>query len=320
MEREAYKVVGQLGAGSPFTGSTPTSKKGRKTTREASDRLKTISQNIAIACPATGGTALLSATLDVFSWMSDGPAHRYFVAIAWLVLAFAIDGALAGRKRRRRTGVVLTLYLFGLWIVGIVSFAILMGNWRTDSLVVLVGVLAILYSTIAYFALPARAKWRPPIELYYGFATFVFAFSALIDAFLAPAEMQPIVLGHEQVFLAVVALAVVALAAPKFRGSMLMKLVVVVALAIAFTEYPSATVGFVAILAFVCVWLLSAETRTFLIIRATGLIVCFGVISFKSTDWVARFYSATGRVDKTNTRPRLWDQALATIKIVGVIR
>lgn len=308
MEREAYKVVGQLGAGSPFTGSTPTSKKGRRTAREVSDRLKSMSQNIAIACPATVGTALLLATLDVFSWTSDGPAHRYFVAIAWLVLAFAIDGALAGRKRRLRTGVVLTLYLFGLWIVGIFSFAILTGNWAADSLVILAGVLAILLSTIAYFALPARAKWRPPIERYYGFATFVFAFAALIDAFFTPADMQPILLGHEKAFLAVVALA-----APKFRGSMLMKLVVVVALAIAFTKYPSATVGFVAIVALVCVWLLFAETRTSLIVRATGLIVCFGVISFKATEWVAWFYSATGRVDNTNTRLGLWDQALATI-------
>jgi len=120
--------------------------------------------------------------------------------------------------------------------------------------------------------------------------------------------MQPVLLGHEKAYLAVVALAV-----PKFRGSALMKVIVIAALAIAFMKYPSATVGFVAIVACVCVWLIFAETRTSLIIRATGLVVCFAVISYNAADWVARFYSAAGRVDNTSTRLGLWDQALVTI-------
>ncbi|MFJ6346472.1 O-antigen ligase family protein [Pseudarthrobacter oxydans] len=230
------------------------------------------------------------------------------MAILWFVLAFGVDGATVGSKRRLRAGVVIPIYLFGAWIFGVFSFAILTNAWAPDSFVLLAGVIALLVAPIAYFALPPRPSWQVSIERFYRFALCAFAITALIDAYLTPAGMQPVLLGHEKAYLAVIVLA-----APKFRGSQLIKLVVIVALGVAFIKYPSATVGFVAIVSLVCVWLLVARNRISQNLRAAGLIVSFGVISYNASDWVAQFYAATGRVDNTNTRLGLWDQALSTI-------
>ena len=230
------------------------------------------------------------------------------MAILWFVLAFGVDGAIVGSKRRLRTGVVIPIYLFGAWVFGVFSFAILTNAWAPDSFVLLAGVIALLVAPVAYFALPPRPSWQVSIERFYRFALCAFALTALIDAYQTPAGMQPVLLGHEKAYLAVIVLA-----APKFRGSQLVKFVVVVALGVAFIKYPSATVGFVAIVSLVCVWLLVARNRTSQNLRAAGLIVSFGLISYNASDWVAQFYAATGRVDNTNTRLGLWDQALSTI-------
>lgn len=259
-------------------------------------------------CPATIATALLLATLDVFSWTSDGPSYRYVIAILWLALAFAIDGSLAGDRRRLHIGVVFAIYLFGLWVAGVFTYAILTKHWAADSFVVLAGVIAIVIAPVAYYALPARPGWHLPASRFFQWATYCFAGAALVDGILTPAGSQPILLGHEKAYLAVVALA-----APRFSGVIAMKTTVVIALIVAFLKYPSATVAFVGLVAGICVWLLSAKTRGSLVLRTGGLVLCFAIISYNASRWVSQFYSATGRVDNTSTRLGLWDQALATI-------
>lgn len=265
-------------------------------------------QKQVLGCPTTIGTALLLATLDVLSWTSDGPSYRYVIAIAWLTLAFAIDGSVAEGRRRLRVGVVFAIYLFGFWIVGVFCYAILTKHWAPDSFVILAGVVALVIAPIAYYALPARPTRYGSAYQFFIWATYCFAFAALVDSVLTPAGFQPVLLGHEKAYLAVIALA-----APKFRGSLLMKAIVVIALSIAFIKYPSATVAFVGLVAGICVWLLSARSRGSLILRSGGLVLCFTVISLNASTWVTQFYSATGRVDNTTTRLGLWDQALATI-------
>lgn len=262
----------------------------------------------ALICPATLATALLLASLDVFSWTSDGPSYRYVIAIVWLSLAFAIDGSLARGKRRLRVGVVFAIYFFGAWVMSVFIYAILTKSWAADNLVVLAGVLGLVLAPIAYFALPARPDRSFAAARYFQLATYFYAGAALVDAVLTPLGSQPVLLGHEKAYLAVVALC-----APRFRGGAIMKTIVIMGLIVAFVKYPSATVAFVGVVAGICIWLLSAKTRDSLYLRSTGLIVVFCLIFYNADNWVSQFYSLTGRVDNTSTRLGLWDQALATI-------
>lgn len=277
---------------------------GRKAA--ASNRLVA---GVPIPCPMTVGTALALAALDVFSWTSHGPPYRYVLATIWLVVAFAVDGAIHGSNRCLRPVVVLAMCLFGFWMLGIFVFAVMTRNWSSDSLVLFAGVLPLLAAPAAYVALPSRPQWAFAAQRICRGSVAVFSIAALLDAALTPHGEQPELLGHEKAFLAIVVLAL-----PRFRGSWFVKWVVGLAVVVAFLKYPSATVGFGAMVAIVCFMLVQARTRTSLYVRGSMLVTCFLVIAINASDWLARFYLVVGRGDNTSTRIGLWDQALNTVR------
>lgn len=264
--------------------------------------------SVVILCPTTLATALALATLDVFAWTSNGPSYRYVVATTWLVLAFAVDGALVGSRRRLSPSVICPLVLLGLWILALHVTAIGSATWAPDTLVILAGALPLLAAPAAYFAFPPRPQWRARMVNVFLGVSLIFSVAAALDAVLTPWGEQPTLLGHEKAFLAVVVVAL-----PRTRVTTLCKAITVVALVVAFMKYPSATDGFVAVVSLVSFWLIRAKSRTSLNIRAVGLVVCFAVLAINSADWLAKFYTAVGRGDNINTRVGLWDQAINTV-------
>lgn len=262
-----------------------------------------------VHCPATIGTALALASLDVFAWTSYGPSYRYIVATGALVMSFAIDGAIHGSSRRIRPGVAIAMSLFGLWMLGILAHAILTKTWTADSLVLFAGVIPVLAAPVAYIALPPRPQWSRTSWRYCYGSILIFVLASLLDAVLTPAGEQPQLLGHEKAFLAVLVFAL-----PNFKGLRLAKVVTVCAVIIAFVKYPSATVGFAAIVAFVGFLLIDAKTRPSVYLRGSVLVLCFAVIALNASDWLTKFYLLMGRGDNTNTRLGLWEQALTTVR------
>jgi hypothetical protein len=268
-----------------------------------------------VPCPATIGTALLLASLDVFAWTSYGPSYRYVVATGSLVVAFAVDGAIRGYSRRIRPGVAIAMTFFGLWMLGVFVYAILTKSWAGDSLVLFAGVIPVLAAPAAYIALPSRPGWSQSLQRYCRGSIMVFVLASFLDALLTPTGEQPQLLGHEKAFLAVLVFAM-----PNFKGLRLAKAFTFCAVIVAFVKYPSATVGFAAIVAVVCFLLINAKTRPSVYLRGFALVVCFIVIALNASDWISRFYLLVGRGDNTNTRLDLWEQALTTVRespIVG---
>lgn len=268
-----------------------------------------------MACPATLGTALLFTALDAFAWTSNGPSIRYLIVIGGLLVAFAVDGALAGPDRRLHPSVVVTALGFGLWTVCVHLVALTSGTWAPDTLVILAGAGALLVAPAAYYALPARVGWRERASKIFTIAVVTFVMAALLNAVLTPWGEQANLLGHEKAFLAVLVLSL-----PNTGVSIFCKVATLLGLLVAFAKYPSATVGFVVLVAGICFWLLKAKNRASLTLRFLLLSTCTGLLLGNSSDLIGRFYDAMGRGDNTDTRLGLWDQAMSTVSkspIVG---
>lgn len=263
----------------------------------------------AIVFPHTVATLLVLVSFDFWTLISTGPFWRYLVVIGLLFLSAQRDASQATSNIRFDQVGCLFVFAFAIWHFIITADAIMSQQWEVNTLVIALGPFVAIAIILGAWTgtLTGRQSLGPSglMSSYHlvGLGALFFASVALIDSLSASVGEPLSYLNHERTFIGIFVLTL-----PRIPFSRVTKPLVIVALAVSFVKYFSATSLILVPLALAVLYLISIRRS----LRLPAVSAMLGGMVFFFFSDVERklvdVYASVGRSNNSDTRVFLWEQ------------
>lgn len=265
---------------------------------------------VEVPAPWTLTCAFAGALGDVIGITSSGPPERIPVILTLLTIAFAADSKPKLNGKTLSAVVFVPVILLASWMLTLAAVAWVADRFSADTLVVLVVPLAIAAGALVSLFTTSKSPVSGTLA-HSSLALTSLAYTLLggINALLSPQGTPPPALSHERLFMMILVLCL-----PWRRYKVLIRVVALIASAVAVYRYPTATVLIATLVAGVVLAMIQVRDRNLRLAVFMGIVLMGGVAAIPLQSLIPDFYGAVGRVDNSDTRAFLWAQAVQIIQ------